>query len=276
LKGLGARVSVVARSPESRRRAADHHADAIVGATADLPAVDAVFVATPIGQHAATIDAVIGRGVPVFCEKPLCDDVADAERLAATAPDRLFVLDKWRYHPGVVEMARIARSGELGSPTRLVTRRLSTRSSHPDSTTLWILGPHDIVIGLEVFGRILPLQSAAVEVHEGKICTAKARLADAGQCHLVEVSERSAHRERAIQLSCEGGSVALADAYADHLVIQRPGQAAERRPIDTQWPLAIMLADTLGFLDGGPPPKSSAREAAAVVRTLAAIGRAAA
>jgi predicted dehydrogenase len=276
LKNLGARVSVVARSPESRRRAADHHADAIVGATADLPAVDAVYVATPIGNHAATIDAVLARGVPVFCEKPLCDDVADAERLAALAPDRLFVLDKWRYHAGVAEIARIARSGELGAPIGLLTRRLSTRRSHPDSFALWVLGPHDIAIGLEVFGRVLPLQATTTDVHEGEVWGARARLGDDSIWHDVEISERSPHRERAIRLSCDGGSVTLGDAYAEHLVIERSGQAPELRPIDTTWPLAIMLADTLRFLDGGTPPKSSAREAAAVVRALAAIGGAAA
>ena len=273
LKGLGARVSVVARSPESRRRAADHQADAIVGTPADLPAVDAVFVATTIGSHAAVIDAVLARGVPVFCEKPLCDDVADAERLAALAPDRLFVLDKWRYHGGIIEMARIARSGELGPPIGLVTRRLSTTNSHPDSTALWVLTPHDLAIGIEVFGRLLPLESGAVDVHDGTVWGATARLADARVWHSVEVSARSAHRERTVRLTCDGGSVALGDAYEDHLVIQRPGLAPEHRPIDTRLPLQTMLAVALRFLDGGPPLKTSAREGAAKVRTLAVIGR---
>lgn len=275
LKGLGARVSVVARSPESQRRAADYQADAIVGDLADLPAVDAVFVATTIASHVTVIDAVLARGVPVFCEKPLCDDVADAERLAALAPDRLFVLDKWRYHGGIIEMARIARSGELGSPIGLVTRRLSTRNSHPDSTALWVLGPHDLAIGLEILGRLLPLQSAAVDIEDGKVWAARARLADADMSHSLEVSTQSPERQRLVRLSCEGGSVTLEDPYADHLVVQRPGQAPERRPIDTQWPLPIMLAEALRFLDGGPPLKTSTSEAAAIVRTLAAIDRAA-
>lgn len=273
LRGLGARVSVVARSPESRRRAADYHADAIVGAPADLPTVDAVFVATTIGSHAAMIDAVLPRGVPVFTEKPLCDDVADADRLAALAPNTLFVLDKWRYHPGIVEMGRIARSGELGSPVGLVTRRLSTSNSHSDSTALWVLGPHDLAIGLEVLGRLLPLQSASVDVHDGTVWGATARLADAGMWHSLEVSSRSAEKLRLVRLSCDGGAVTLEDPLADHLVVERPGQAPERRPIDTQWPLPIMLAGALRFLAGGPPLKTSAHEAAAIVRTLAAIGR---
>ena len=273
LKGLGARVSVVARSPESRRRAADHQADVIVSEPADLPTVDAVFVASTIASHAAVIDAVLERGVPIFCEKPLCDDEADAERLAALAPNTLFVLDKWRYHPGILEIARIAQSGELGSPVGLVTRRLSKSNSHPDTTALWVLTPHDLAIGLEVFGRFLPLQSGAVDVHDGAIMGATARFADTDVWHSVEVSARSAHRERTVRLMCDGGSVALDDAYADHLLIQRPGQAPERRPIDTRLPLEIMLAEALRFLDGGPPLKTSAREAAAMVRTLAAIGR---
>jgi predicted dehydrogenase len=271
LKSLGARVTVVARSPESRRRAAEHHADAMVGVSSELPAVDAIFIATQIPTHAVDIAAVLPRGVPIFCEKPLCDDVADVERLAGLAPDRLFVLDKWRYHPGVVEMARIARSGELGRPIGLVTKRLSSRSSHPESAALWVLGPHDLAIGIEVFGRLLPLQSASGEIHDGKVGSARARLADADVWQSAEWSDRSPERLRMARLSCEGGSATLDDAYADHLVVERPGKAPERRPIDTQWPLQIMLAGALTFLDGGPPLKTSMREAVWVVQTLAAI-----
>jgi predicted dehydrogenase len=50
-------------------------------------------------------------GVPVYVEKPLTDDPESARRLADTAPDRLFVMDKWRHHDGIRALAAIAHTG---------------------------------------------------------------------------------------------------------------------------------------------------------------------
>ena len=49
--------------------------------------LDAVVVATPDAYHADLVVAAIERGLHVFCEKPLCYAVADAERIRA-ARDR--------------------------------------------------------------------------------------------------------------------------------------------------------------------------------------------
>jgi predicted dehydrogenase len=47
--------------------------------------IDAVFVATPNHQHAAAAILALDRGKPVFCEKPLCHDIAEARRLREMA-----------------------------------------------------------------------------------------------------------------------------------------------------------------------------------------------
>lgn len=105
---------VVARSQESSARADEGGAVAIVADIASLPALDGAVVATPATTHAAVVEELLALGVPVFCEKPLTNDPIAAERLAALAPDRLFVMDKWRYHPGVLELAAIVRERRLG------------------------------------------------------------------------------------------------------------------------------------------------------------------
>ena len=68
---------------------------------------------------------------------------AQAVRLSELGGDRLFVMDKWRYHPGVLELARSpARSGSararalddagrLGSAARRRRQRLGARSTRP-------------------------------------------------------------------------------------------------------------------------------------------------
>ncbi len=49
--------------------------------------LDCVVIATPDAYHADLIVAALGRGLHVFCEKPLCYAVADAQRIIA-ARDR--------------------------------------------------------------------------------------------------------------------------------------------------------------------------------------------
>jgi len=83
--------------------AADRHA-------ADLGDVAGVVVATPTSTHAAVVAETLALGVPMFVEKPLTDDPESATTLAERAGNRLFVMDKWRYHPGIEALAAMARS----------------------------------------------------------------------------------------------------------------------------------------------------------------------
>ncbi len=47
--------------------------------------LDAVFIATPNHHHAPPSMIAMQLGIGVYCEKPLCHDIAEARRLAATA-----------------------------------------------------------------------------------------------------------------------------------------------------------------------------------------------
>ncbi len=124
LVALGCQVVVVDRSVENQRHAREGGAAAIVDNIAALPDVDGTVVATTTSTHGAVIESLLDRHVPIFVEKPLTADRPTAVRLAKRAPDRLFVMDKWRYHPGVEMLAEIARSGELGPVVGLHTIRV--------------------------------------------------------------------------------------------------------------------------------------------------------
>src|SRR5215211_7399511 len=136
LLSLGATVSVVAFG-ESASHAAGAGASAVVANVGDLPSVEGIVVASPTATHADVIEALLPRGVPIYCEKPLCDDDVKARRLATAAPTRLFVMDKWRYHCGVLEMAAIARSGELGPVIGLRTTRIQYSHPHANTDCVW-------------------------------------------------------------------------------------------------------------------------------------------
>jgi predicted dehydrogenase len=242
----------------------------------DLPALDAVIVATTTSTHAALVERLLELGIPVFCEKPLTNDPDAAARLAATAPDSLFVMDKWRYHPGVVELAAIARHGRLGAVAGLSTTRLGWGIPHDDVDAVWVLAPHDLSIALEVLGS-MPSPSAAVgQIVDGNVVSLAAQL-DAGDAwHAFEVSSVSPVRERRIELHCADGVAVLAGAWDEYVSVFRAGtdEPKEAR-IETQGELPL-LAQLRAFVEhvrGGPAPRSSAAEGAASVATIAELRR---
>ncbi len=83
---------------------------------ADLE-LDALIVATPPVTHPEIACFFMERGVPVLCEKPLTTNVADAEKMIATAEKAgvLFTMaSKFRYCDDVVKAKGIIASGVLG------------------------------------------------------------------------------------------------------------------------------------------------------------------
>jgi len=79
--------------------------------------LDAVIVATPPSTHPEIACFFMELGKPVLCEKPLTTNVADAEKMIATAEKNnvLFTMaSKFRYCDDVVKAKGILASGVLG------------------------------------------------------------------------------------------------------------------------------------------------------------------
>jgi predicted dehydrogenase len=276
LVSLGCDVPVVARSVESVARATEGGAAAIVPSVGELPDLDAVVVATTTSTHAAVLDEVLGRGAPVFCEKPLTDDPEAAKRLAAHAPGSLFVMDKWRYHPGVIELAAIARERRLGGVAGISTTRIGWGIPHDDVDPVWVLAPHDLAIALEVMGSIPSPHSAVGQLVDGHVVRLSAHLQGGGWWHTFEVSARSPVRSRRIELHCDDGVAVLAGAWDEHISVFFSDESEpEEARIETpgELPLLAQLRVFVEHVRGGPAPKSSASEGAATVATLAELRR---
>jgi predicted dehydrogenase len=275
LLAIGCDVPVVARSDGSRARARELGASEIVAHLGELPPVDGVVVSTPTTTHAAVLDEVLQLGVPVYVEKPLTDDPRSARRLADAAPDRLFVMDKWRHHDGIHALAAIARTEELGPVVGLRTTRVGWGNPHGDVDGVWMLAPHDLSILLEVLGSI-PEPRAAFAEHVGGLVTGLVGLLGGDPWAVVDVSIAHGIRRREVRLVCRNGVAVLPDAYSDHVLVTRGElqrdvtRADERRPLSTDLPLQRELRAFVAHLAGGPPPHSSAADGAAEVE---AIGR---
>lgn len=273
LRTLGCEVCVVGRSDATIARARAGGAAAVVADLDDLGAIDGLVVATSTSSHAEVLERALQFGVPTFVEKPLCTDAADAERFAALAPGRLFVMDKWRYHPGVLALAAIASDGLLGGVLGLHTARLGWGTSHDDVDAVWVLAPHDLAIAREVLG-FFPQPRAAVGSRDayGRVVL-NGLLEASGVWHTLEVSACWPEHVRRVELHCEQGVAALAGGQDDYVSVFRApaGPEEERIPAPGELPLLAELREFVEHLRGGPPPRSSAAEGAAVVAILARL-----
>ncbi len=272
LAACGAQVVAVCRGDDSAVRAAES-ADVgeVVRSVDELREVAGVVVCTPTPAHAESLAAVAALNVPIFVEKPIANDVEATQRLVTAHGDRLFVMDKWRYHPGVERMGEIVRAEELGPVAGLRTRRLGRGLAHDAVDAAWVLAPHELAIGLEVLGRELA-PSAAVVVHrDGHVLHMLAVLGD-DPWQAFEISSIGAGHDRAIELICRDGSAWLPDPYADHLLVSSHDDLTaepERIPISTELPLLRELRAFVDYLRGGEPaPRSSAREGLWNVETI--------
>jgi predicted dehydrogenase len=188
----------------------------------------------------------------------------------------VFVMDKWRYHPGVELLRDIARSGEFGAVVGLETVRTGWGNPHADVDGIWHLAPHDLSIVLEILGFIPEPRSARADRTDGAVAGIVGLLGEDPWVG-IEVGTRSVRRIRSITLRCQDGVVALMDGYADHLEILTgyPLHDREpepvRRPFAFEMPLRRELQVFLDHLGGGPPPRSSAAEGAMIVATIARL-----
>lgn len=285
LVSLHCDVVAVATDPLSRQAADDGGAGLVLSAIDQLPDVDGIVVATSTTSHEAVVGEVVGRGVPVFVEKPLASEAAAAARLAEAGGGRLFVMDKWRYHPGVELLGRLARSGDLGGVQGLRTLRLGWSDLGGDVDPIWRLVPHDLAIALEILGTVPEPRAAVADQLDDRPVGLSGLLGTDPWC-TIAVSARSPQRCRLVELRGDDAVAVLADAYSDVVLVyptrnrrSQPGlPVADRLPISKEFPLRRELRAFVGHLRGGPAPRSSAVEGAGIVstichlRTLAGVG----
>jgi predicted dehydrogenase len=117
--------------------------------------VSGVVIATPAETHYALAKAALEAGKDVFAEKPLVLDIAEGDELVALAESKgriLMVGHVLEYHPGVLQLLEIIRSGELGDVQYIYSNRLSFGKVRSEENVLWSFAPHDIAVLLRLVG----------------------------------------------------------------------------------------------------------------------------
>ncbi len=116
---------------------------------------DAVIIATPPHTHAEILEACLEARKPCIVEKPLCLDVATAERLhqrvqASGVP--VLVDHTHLFSPAYQALTRDLE--EHGEPIRLIlSEGMGLGPFRTHTPALWDWGPHDISVCLDLMGE---------------------------------------------------------------------------------------------------------------------------
>lgn len=276
LRTLGVEVAVVDPDPAARMHATQQGALAFEHAEQAGPEPDGFIVAVPTALHADVIEGLLASGRPIYVEKPLTDSPARAREIARRCGRRnLFVMEKWRHHPGVQALRQIAESGELGAVRGLRTTRVQWNQPHADVDSIWTLAPHDLSIACTILGKLPEPRWAA---SEGFRESGEGLVAVFGQdpWFVMEISTIHPQTRREVRLVCEHGLAILDDPLGDHVKIMGPASRGaafepERRAISQDLPLMLELEAFVDYLGGGPDPLCGIDEALASVEVIAAL-----
>jgi len=109
--------------------------------------IQAVVVGAPAALHHRLAKAALLAGKDVFVEKPLALHVEEGEELAhlARKHDRILMVGHLlQYHPAILELKKLIRSGELGRVQYIYSSRLNLGKLRTEENILWSFAPHDI------------------------------------------------------------------------------------------------------------------------------------
>lgn len=257
LKAMGCKVVVLARQQPSQDNARQEHADMIVADYAALfdQACDGFIVATPTETHLEVIRALMVAGKPIFTEKPISNDLIECKKLLDTANVPIFVMDKWKYHNGIIKLAELVKDKKYGKIKQLILKRTQWRSPHLDVDPVWILLPHDISIAQYLLGETPKALFAIGNVVNQDNLNSLYALLEVNDCKvIIEVSGDAVNVERSVSVVCEQASFYLANAYTDNIQMQQNkinvfGDTPQQIPFETNMPLNAEIQRFVDYLE---------------------------
>lgn len=125
--------------------------------------VSGIVIATPAETHYELARQSLLAGKDVFVEKPLAltyEQGASLLRLAEESKAILMVGHVLEYHPAIVKLLELVRTGELGKVHYISSNRLNLGKVRREENILWSFAPHDIAVILRLMGS-MPFEVAA-------------------------------------------------------------------------------------------------------------------
>ena len=118
--------------------------------------IAAVALSSPAVTHYQMARAALEAGKDVYVEKPLAIEVKEGRELVEIAERRqrvLMVGHILRYHPAIVKLQELIRSGSLGKIQCLYSNRLNIGKIRTEENILWSFAPHDISVMLALLNE---------------------------------------------------------------------------------------------------------------------------
>jgi predicted dehydrogenase len=267
LQTIGVDVHVVTRRQDSAQRAAAAGANSVGTDLAAVRPVDGWVVVTPASKHAEVIDALLHRQEPIFVEKPLTTSVDDARRIPASSP--IFVMDKWRYHSGLIEMS--AQLPRLGRVQEFFIDYILESHAQSDVDALWDLAPHCIAIAAVLGEGTRAIRATSLNAYRASGSVDTEWLFDTAiaPAHVRISTEGSAKLQR-IAVTGDRGVLELPDPYSPHLIIRdTEGACAGTVPVGQDLPLLRELQEFVEYLRGGATPRADLKTGIQAVELIA-------
>jgi len=256
LKTLGCNVAVFDTSSTSINNTIEHHADHIVTTINEFEALnmDGFIVATPTENHAAVIEELIPYKKPIFTEKPFTNNLEAANKLIQKARDFIFVMDKWKYHNGIIKLAELVNTGNYGNIKQVILKRTQWSSPHEDVDPVWILLPHDISIVQFLLGETPEAVYATGNILKKDYLNSLYAVLKAKDTRIIiETSADSVVTERSVSIVCEKGSLLLSNPYTEHILVLRkngypPKTEPEKITFEPNMPLFDEISQFIKYL----------------------------
>ena len=244
---------MVARSEISIQNAQKYNADHIVSTIGHLDSnYDGYIIASNTISHYENILDLLLKKKPIFVEKPLSSSAAHVKALLDQPFQEVFIMHKWRYHPGIEKIKDIIEKKELGEVININSRRNQWGYPHKDVNTIWIHLPHDLSITYHLLGYLPKLKSSQlIKDTSGNITGAHCILGNRG-ISTIEHNIYSLSKDRNLKVYFEEGVVEMNDSFSEYLLLKRgkPGDSSELEniPISNAMPLEKEIIAFLSYI----------------------------
>lgn len=233
---------------------------------------DAVVITTPPATHAFIATEALRIGLPVFIEKPLTTDLAEAEIFHAFAMEAglpVMVDHIHLFNHAFRQLLDIV-SG-LGPVLSIDGVAGKPDAQRPDTSILWDWGAHDVAMCLKVMGREPDEVSVDAITHTeradgmGESIDLKLRFATADANFRLGSLDQ---RQRTFTVLCRNGTVSYDDFRPDKLHLN--GKVVATQGLS---PLEVALTEFCHQVRDGTLDIRALDLAVATVRTLARAER---
>lgn len=210
-----------------------------------LGGVDAVVVAASTPAHYPIALDVVGAGLPLLVEKPLCDDLTqavDVVRLAERRDVPLMCGLLERFNPAVLTAAALT-----GEPVHVVATRHSPYAPRIRTGVGWDLLVHDVDLAVRCFGAEPRRVSASAGYFHPSSEPGAEDVLDAvlefgcGGVASVSASRMGQRKVRSLTITEVGRSIEV-DLLRGAVSVCREGSVDPAEPVSTVEPLVAQLA----------------------------------